>query len=309
MGIDGILLVDKPEGCTSHDVVNKVRRKLNTKKVGHAGTLDPFATGLLIIGVGKATRLLEYFKDMHKTYDTGLLLGTITDTGDRTGEVMETRQFSDLTEEDVKRAIMDFRGKYDQIPPAYSAKKYNGERLYKLAREGKIINMPPKEVEIEDIENLEINLSTGTVNFRVTVSSGTYIRSLVTDIGYKLGCGATTTSLRRISTSGFSAAAAVSLEEVTPAILMDMTGATNFMATLLLTNDESAKVLNGGQVHANGIAGMAGSFGKNEVIRILNDTEKLIAVARSERTSSFIKTLIGKNSGERVAKLIKVFGE
>lgn len=303
---DGIILVDKPVGITSHDLVNLLRRRLGTKKIGHAGTLDPFASGLIISGVNKGTRILEYFLEMDKTYKAELLLGRITDTFDITGRTVEERKVPDFSFDEVFSSLKSFEGEYLQVPPAYSAKKYNGERLYKLAREGKIINLPPKPVRIYSLE--DISFSSERIAFTAKVSKGTYIRSLVMDIGYKLGCGATTTKLIRISQGEFSLDSAHQIDDVSDFSILPLEESINFLPGLLLTDSGSANVLLGKQIYASGVAGILGEFDKNDLIKIIGSDERLLAVARSERTSSFVKTLLAKNSLERVAKLEKVLG-
>ncbi|NLT45271.1 MAG: tRNA pseudouridine(55) synthase TruB [Thermotogaceae bacterium] len=303
---DGIVLVDKPVGVTSHDVVNLLRRKLNTKKIGHAGTLDPFASGLLIAGVKKGTRVLEYFLDMDKTYRAELELGRITDTFDNTGKTVEEREVPALSEDEIVSVLKSFEGEYLQVPPAYSAKKYNGERLYKLAREGKIINLPPRAVRVYSMT--DISYSRERITFTAKVSKGTYIRSLAMDIGYKLGCGATTTNLRRVSQGRFSVDSAFQIDDVSQISIISLEEAVDFLPGLLLSDSESINVLLGRQIYAGGVAGILGKFAKDEIIRIVGSDERLIAIARSERTSSFVKTLLTRGSVERVAKLVKVLG-
>lgn len=303
---DGIVLVDKPVGVTSHDVVNLLRRKLNTKKIGHAGTLDPFASGLLIAGVKKGTRVLEYFLDMDKTYKAELELGRITDTFDNTGKTVEEREVPAFSEDEIVSVLKSFEGEYLQVPPAYSAKKYNGERLYKLAREGKIINLPPRAVRVYSMT--DISYSRERITFTAKVSKGTYIRSLAMDIGYKLGCGATTTNLRRVSQGRFSVDSAFQIDDVSQISIIPLEEAVDFLPGLLLSDSESINVLLGRQIYAGGVAGILGKFAKDEIIRIVGSDERLIAIARSERTSSFVKTLLTRGSVERVAKLLKVLG-
>jgi len=303
---DGIVLVDKPVGVTSHDVVNLLRRKLNTKKIGHAGTLDPFASGLLIAGVMKGTRVLEYFLDMDKTYRAELELGRITDTFDNTGKTVEEREVPALSEDEIVSVLKSFEGEYLQVPPAYSAKKYNGERLYKLAREGKIINLPPRAVRVYSMT--DISYSRDRITFTAKVSKGTYIRSLAMDIGYKLGCGATTINLRRVSQGRFSVDSAFQIDDVSQISIIPLEEAVDFLPGLLLNDSESVNVLLGRQIYAGGVAGILGKFAKDEIIRIVGSDERLIAIARSERTSSFIKALLAMGSIERVAKLVKVLG-
>lgn len=192
-----ILLIDKPAGITSHDVVDRVRRIYNTKKVGHAGTLDPFATGLLIVAVGKATKELLNYVGLDKTYEATARLGATSDTYDLTGALVPRPTSHVPRQDEVEEALQSFLGGYTQKAPAYSAKKVNGKKLYELARRGEDVEhlRPTKQVDISDIQLLDFNWP--DVKFRVSCSSGTYIRSLAHDFGEKLGCGAYLTELRR----------------------------------------------------------------------------------------------------------------
>ena len=185
--IRGIINVYKEKGFTSHDVVAKLRGIVGQKKIGHTGTLDPDATGVLPVCLGKATKLCDLLTDKNKTYEAVLLLGKTTDTQDITGEVLEEKSTEALTEEKVREAIEGFIGDYEQIPPMYSALKVNGKKLYELAREGKVIERKARLVKILDIQILEIDLP--KVRMEVSCSKGTYIRTLCHDIGEKLGCG------------------------------------------------------------------------------------------------------------------------
>ena len=185
--IHGIINVYKEKGFTSHDVVAKLRGIVGQKKIGHTGTLDPDATGVLPVCLGKATKLCDLLTDKNKTYEAVLLLGKTTDTQDITGEVLEEKSTEALTEEKVREAIEGFIGDYEQIPPMYSALKVNGKKLYELAREGKVIERKARPVKILDIQILEIDLP--KVRMEVSCSKGTYIRTLCHDIGEKLGCG------------------------------------------------------------------------------------------------------------------------
>ena len=209
--IDGILVVDKPENLTSRDVVNRVSRVLGTKHIGHTGTLDPMATGVLVLTIGKCTKLNEYLTSIYKTYEVEAKLGILTDTLDITGKVLDTKECSCSVEE-IKSTIESFVCKYMQEVPAYSALKVGGKRLYQYAREGISIELPKREVEITSIDNLQID--DNIVKFTCTVSKGTYIRSLVRDIGEKLGTYGTMVSLRRIVQGGYSIEDAFTLEEI-----------------------------------------------------------------------------------------------
>ncbi len=209
--MDGILNIYKEKGFTSHDVVAKMRGILKQKKIGHTGTLDPDAVGVLPVCLGKGTKLCSLLTDWDKQYEAVLLLGVTTDTEDITGEVL-AKQPCTCNEKEVLEAISSFLGFYEQIPPMYSAKKVNGKKLYELAREGKTIERKAARVEIIDIEVKEIALP--TVRFTVTCSKGTYIRSLCRDIGEKLGCGGCMSSLKRIRTGGFAIDSAITLGQL-----------------------------------------------------------------------------------------------
>ena len=210
--IHGIINVYKEKGFTSHDVVAKLRGIVGQKKIGHTVTLDPDATGVLPVCLGKATKLCDLLTDKNKTYEAVLLLGKTTDTQDITGEVLEEKSTEALTEEKVREAIEGFIGDYEQIPPMYSALKVNGKKLYELAREGKVIERKARPVKILDIQILEIDLP--KVRMEVSCSKGTYIRTLCHDIGEKLGCGGCMESLIRTRVSTFRIEDAKTLDEI-----------------------------------------------------------------------------------------------
>ena len=211
----GVLPVDKPEGPTSHDVVDRVREVLDTKKVGHTGTLDPFASGLLLLCVGPATRLSEYLTGLDKEYLATARLGVITDTLDREGRVVEEREGADRVEADAVRAAMDdLTGTILQRPPAYSAKKVKGEAAHRLARRGEAPELPPVEVTVHAFELLELALP--ELRFRVRCSSGTYVRALARDLGEGLGPGAHLTELRRTRVGRFEVGDAVPADALDP---------------------------------------------------------------------------------------------
>jgi len=307
--MNGILNVYKPKGLTSHDVVDEIRKKLNIRKVGHAGTLDPFAEGVLIIGLGHSTRLLEYFKDFKKRYYVKAILGLITETFDITGEVKEEKNCNKSAKEIIE-AINSFKGKYLQVPPAYSAKKYKGERLYKLAREGKIISLPPREVEIYNIENIKVNPP--YFSFEVEVSTGTYIRSLCMDIGYKLSCGATAVELVRTNIGDFNIKNSInpfekSREEIL-SHLMNPIKVLN-LPKVVIYKDYVEKIFNGIQPTLEFVKEIINDFKKGNDVMLVCD-EKLIAIAKAERNSSFFETLRKESRlRERIFSLKKVFKE
>lgn len=209
--VNGIINIYKEAGFTSHDVVAKLRGIVKQKKIGHTGTLDPDATGVLPVCLGNATKLCDMLTDKSKEYEACMLLGVTTDTQDMSGKVLENKQVS-CTQEEAREAVLSFIGEYDQIPPMYSAIKVNGKKLYELARNGIEIERKPRRVEISHIEILECSLP--EIRFRVSCSKGTYIRALCADIGDKLGCGAAMKSLIRTRVGTFVIEEAWKLSEV-----------------------------------------------------------------------------------------------
>ena len=196
----GIIVIHKEKGFTSHDVVAKLRGILHMKKIGHTGTLDPDATGVLPVALGKGTKLVDLLTDKEKTYEAVLHLGIDTDTQDMSGTVLEEKPVN-VTEEEVRKVLKSFVGEQLQVPPMYSALKVNGKKLYELAREGKTVERKARPVCFYEIEPLEFHLP--LVKIRVTCSKGTYIRTLCHDIGEKLGCGGCMESLLRTQVSEF----------------------------------------------------------------------------------------------------------
>jgi len=207
----GILLVDKDKGITSHDVVAAVRRRFSIRKVGHAGTLDPNATGLLVLLIGKATKLSNKFLNEDKVYSAEMKLGQRTDSADCRGKIISEKEVT-VTREDIRAVMAGFLGEIEQIPPMVSAKKINGRRLYKLARAGKAVERSPRKIVIKELDVLRIDVP--FVEFRVECSKGTYVRQLADDIGEKLGSGGHLTELRRIRSGDFSARDAITLDRL-----------------------------------------------------------------------------------------------
>ncbi|WP_102400681.1 tRNA pseudouridine(55) synthase TruB [Haloimpatiens massiliensis] len=199
--MNGVLNIYKPEGITSFDVVKSIRKITGEKKVGHAGTLDPMASGILPVCLGKGTKIIEYIMENHKVYITKLKLGVITDTYDREGRIIEEKNIENISEERVREVINSFVGEIDQIPPMYSALKVGGKRLYELAREGIEIERNARKINIDSIEILDIDIP--YVKFKVACSKGTYIRSLCYDIGKSLSLGATMWELERTENGPF----------------------------------------------------------------------------------------------------------
>ncbi len=214
--LDGILAVWKPAGWTSHDVVAKVRGITRTKRIGHAGTLDPMVTGVLPLCIGRATRVVEYMQELPKAYEAVLQLGIATDTEDMTGTVLERAEAAHITEESVMRAIAGFVGEIEQVPPMYSAVKIDGKRLYELAREGKSVERKSRKATIHsiDVRFLELGIPEPRIGLTVTCSKGTYIRTLCVDIGLALGVPAAMGELKRTLSAGFGEGDCLTLEEI-----------------------------------------------------------------------------------------------
>lgn len=232
---DGILNINKPAGWTSQDVCAKLRSRLHIKRIGHTGTLDPMATGVLPVCIGKATRIIEYYDDDFKTYHACMKLGVTSDTLDIWGEVLEEKNVKILSKhenneiadttagrtdtirictDDIRKAFADYTGTVSQIPPKYSALKINGKRAYDLAREGKEFDIKAREVNILKNEITSFDAAAGTIEFDVTCSKGTYIRTICDDIGRVLGCGAVMTSLTRTESGYFNINKALKLSEL-----------------------------------------------------------------------------------------------
>lgn len=219
--MDGILNLFKPKGKTSHDMVNAMRRVLNTKKIGHTGTLDPMAEGVLPLCIGRATRLSQYILDKDKEYIGELKLGVSTDTYDSEGQITKKRQVN-VTEDLIIDEIKSFQGEIMQIPPIYSALKVRGKKLYEYAREGLDVEISPRRVEISRIEILSIDIP--YVKIKVNCSKGTYIRSLFNDIGEKLGCGAHMVSLTRTQSGYFKSDDSLTLDDIKAMSIEEIAG-------------------------------------------------------------------------------------
>ena len=233
--VSGVLVVDKPRDMTSHDVVDIVRRLFNTRRVGHAGTLDPIATGVLVVLVGSATKSSAMLTNDEKEYSARLTLGKTTDTGDAYGKTVKASGLNGLDRKTVEDAVLSFRGEIEQTPPMFSAVKYKGRSLYKLARKGVTVDRQSRRVVIKDITIEDISLP--QVDFKVVCSKGTYIRQLCADIGEKLGCGGHMSALRRSRSGDFHISRAVTLDRLRASsprdlayMLLNVDGAGSFAA-------------------------------------------------------------------------------
>jgi tRNA pseudouridine55 synthase len=280
--VDGILIIDKPAGITSHDVVARVRRALKTKRVGHTGTLDPFATGVMVILVGKATRLAQFLDKDEKGYEAEVQFGWETDTGDTTG--VRSAECGLRNEEINERigsiewdkVLADFRGSIEQVPPMYSAKKIEGKKLYELARKGIEVDREAVEVKINELEIIEKT----PFRLRVVCSAGTYIRTLAEDIGKATGLLAHLTALRRTRAGKFTLEQAATLDALaehgSPAELMrPIEEAVSHLPVFTLNDDRAAKTLSGMSTRD-----LSGRFADGEILAMLSPAGELIAVGR-----------------------------
>ncbi len=310
---DGILIIDKPAGITSHDVVARLRRILKTKRIGHTGTLDPFATGVLVMLVGRATRLAQFLDKDVKEYEAIVRFGFETETGDRTGspKPIQNSKFK-IQNEEIKAALIDFRGEIEQTPPMYSAKKIEGRKLYELARKGIEVKREPVKVtiyELELIENGETQkMESGKwkmendsghwildISLRVSCSAGTYIRTLAEDIGKKLETGAHLAELRRTRAGTFGISKAVSLEELEKIaaenklreVMISMSDALSHLPEVRLSAEEIVKTKNGIKLQFENA-----KFEENQPVKMIDESKDLIAVGFYDKPQKSIQPRI-----------------
>lgn len=295
--MDGILIIDKPAGLTSHDVVAQVRRLLKTKRVGHTGTLDPFATGVLVLLIGRATRLARFIDKDEKEYEADVNLGWETDTGDRTGKRRDHDFAGDISAgaeilveaSAAERALVKFRGSIRQTPPMYSAKKVKGKKLYELARCGIEIERRPIAVDIRRLDLLDFGIN--YLKLKVVCSAGTYIRTLAEDIGRELRVGAHLRELRRTRAGKFTLSHAVTIEQMNAhadraAVLLPLSEAVSHLAELRLTADRVEKIRSG---LASRFSGRADD---GDAVRILAPDGELIAVGTYDASENAVRPKI-----------------
>lgn len=290
---DGIVNVNKPLGITSHDVVYRLRKILNIKKIGHTGTLDPEASGVLPMCIGKGTKMAEYLTSAKKQYLARLQLGAFTDTQDATGEVLESFDVN-VSEERIREAVADFVGEITQIPPMYSAIKIDGKKLYELAREGVTVEREPRQITIYGIEIKNIDLESNTVDMLVDCSKGTYIRTLCNDIGVALGCGGHMSALHRTKSGRFDIESAYTLEEIEE---MASKGDFDFMTPvsealpecdrIILAERNAYRVRNGIKISVAGLA-------DGEMYRVFDEKNEFLALAvQTDGKFEIVKSFYG----------------
>jgi tRNA pseudouridine55 synthase len=301
----GSLIIDKPEGLTSHDVVARVRRAVRTRRVGHAGTLDPFATGVLVVCVERATRLVQFLVGLDKEYLATMRLGFSTDTQDLTGkQITPLLSANHLSIEDIRRAMSDLTGPQLQLPPMFSAKKIGGERLYRAAREGREIEREPVPITVHSIDLIEVNdefrneeeNDTRDILMRVRCSSGTYVRTLAHDIGNRLGVGAHLASLRRTGVGHLRIEAALTLDEVEAKgsegtlenFLLSPSETLAHLPLLHLDDERMKRVLNGRELILSEDESEAFPA-INKPLRLCDDKGTLVAVGEYDGVEKTVK--------------------
>lgn len=291
--MDGIVNVNKPLGITSHDVVYRLRRLLGIKKIGHTGTLDPDASGVLPMCVGKGTKLAEMLTATDKQYLAELTLGAFTDTQDASGEVLQRFRVN-VTEDEIREKIADFVGEISQVPPMFSAIKVNGKKLYELAREGKTVEREARTVTIKNIEVQKVDLEAKTVTMLVDCSKGTYIRTLCNDIGAALGCGGYMSSLTRTKTGRFCIEKSFTLEQIEE---MLQNGDQSFMVPvaealpeyrrITLADKNAKKVRNGIRISVEGLT-------EGETYRVFDESGEFLILAQQTKDGlDVIRTFYG----------------
>ena len=301
--MDGLLVIDKPADMTSHDVVSSTRRILKVRRVGHTGTLDPFATGVLLVLVGRATRLAQFLSGADKEYDAIIRLGYATDTGDRTGNAVpgphgsaDPSRTGRWSEEEIEQALASLRGWIDQVPPMYSAKKIGGKKLYELARRGEEVKREPVNVCIHELApirpdgQLMKDNQDGTFDFQVhvTCSAGTYVRTLAEDLGKRLSVGAHLAELRRTRVGEFTVTNAVTLEQLKTSfgeeaigtILLRPSVALSRLPFVHLTSDDVRRARNGMEVNVGESA-----WSDGEKVKMCDDHDHLIAIGDYDATT------------------------
>lgn len=299
--MDGILNINKPAGMTSHDVVARLRRILHEKKVGHTGTLDPDATGVLPICLGKATKIIQFLQEDDKGYEGTMALGIATDTLDASGKILDIWDIAHVNRDDVKRVFSGFVGEIEQIPPMVSALKVQGERLYKIARQGKTIDRKPRRIHIHELELLDFRTVTRDIessgversvscvelDFRVRCSRGTYVRSLAADTGNALGCGAHLSRLIRTKSGIFQLSDSIKLEEIqaeperAARVMLSMDDALSHLSVISITGPARKLFQDGVPVRKSAVVHYEGEFRVDDVIRVHDEAGMLMGLGKA----------------------------
>ncbi len=287
MNLSGVLVVNKSTGMTSHDVIDQLRRILLTRRIGHAGTLDPGAEGILLACVNKATKVAQFLTDYDKEYEAVIKLGITTDTYDGEGEITGTNEDLQMSPDEIRDAIRSFMGWIQQTPPLYSAIKYNGKRLYQYARANRKVEARKREVEIKALEILDVKMP--LVHLKIACSKGTYIRSLAFDLGEKLGCGAHLFSLRRTRVGPFRLEEALSLESIADIqikgrirdVLLPIEKTMVNLPSVVVNESFAEKIQNGIPLKSSSVLSVEGDFNPNQTISVKDKQGRIIAIGKA----------------------------
>ncbi len=287
MNLSGVLPVNKPTGITSHDVIQRLRQTLCTRGIGHTGTLDPRASGLLLACVGKANKVVQFLTEFDKEYEAVIELGITTDTYDGEGKITKIEENLKISSDQTRKVIDSFKGRIWQIPPLYSAIKYKGKKLYEYARAKKKVKREKREVEIKNIDVVDIDIP--YVKLRISCSKGTYVRSLAFDVGQKLGCGAYLYSLRRNRVGPFKLEDALGLEKISDVEkegklqdhLIPIEKALAHLPSVMVKESFTEKVRHGVPLAASSVLSTEGDFKKNQTISIKDNQKNIIALGKA----------------------------
>lgn len=293
--IEGILCIDKPKGFTSFDVVARLRKITRVKRIGHAGTLDPMATGVLPVFFGRAAKAIDLLPNHDKTYEAAFKLGIVTDTQDTTGKVL-SESGHNVTVSQLKEALRGFTGEQEQTPPMYSAVKVGGRRLYDIARSGGVIERKPRNINIYDIGMISSDEETGEYTIRVSCSRGTYIRTLCHDLGQKLGCGAAMSALRRTAACGFALPDCITLEDAEALAaedkliprLLPVSSAFSHLPAFALDPSQAVRFRNGLELH---LAQFGAVFKDGETLAVYDKTNRFLGLACADLSEEKLKII------------------
>jgi len=287
MNLSGVLVVDKPKGMTSHDVVDYLRRILSTRKIGHAGTLDPSADGVLLACINKATKVAQFLTQYDKEYDAVIKLGVTTDTYDGEGKVLQIKDDLEIGGNQIRDAVSSFAGWIQQTAPLYSALKFQGKSMYQYARANVKVEPKRREVEIKSLEILDLKIP--LVHLRINCSKGTYIRSLASELGEKLGCGAYLFSLRRTRVGPFKVDEALSLESISDIqaagrieeVLLPIEKIMSGLPSIVVEENFANKIQHGLPLKSSSVLSVEGDFDVNQTISVKDKQKRIIAVGRA----------------------------
>ncbi len=309
MNLSGILVVNKPSGVTSHDLIQRLRQILRTRRIGHTGTLDPQASGVLLACVGKATKVAQFLTRHDKEYEAEIKLGLTTDTYDSHGKIKEIKDELKISADQIRKAVDSFKGKIWQIPPLHSAIQYKGKRLYQYARAGKEVQIEKREVEIKHIQVMDIEIP--YVKLRISCSKGTYVRSLAHDLGQKLGCGACLFSLRRTRVGPFKLQEASDLEDISDVgnesklrnLLIPIERALDHLPSVVVKAGFGDKVRHGAPVVSSSLMSVEADFEESQTVSIKDHRKSILAIGKALCSSN---RFLDQNPENKLFEYIRV---